>query len=283
MDKANLQTALSTAGLGRIVKDLEYIARPSIRLLATPVNESTLKPGASKLGGIPDLPSGLVWPAWKGVPMSFIAQIHLDDLQAYDEEKALPRQGMLWFFYDAKQETYGADPADRGGWKTFFLEGDLTKLQRTPAPEKLPDESRFKACSASFANEITLAQQPELEIPNFDWTDAEQGSYEKLLSTFPNPTDHAAIHHRLLGNPDTLQDDMRQECQLASHGVADADDPRADELSKGAMGWRLLFQVDSDEHAGMQWENAGMLYFWIKKDDLQKHQFDDTWLVLQSE
>jgi uncharacterized protein YwqG len=225
----------------------------------------------------------VAWPRWKGVPQSFIAQIRLEDVQPYDVNKALPAQGMLWFFYDAAQETYGENPDDRGGWFVLFKDGNLSNLQRASFPTKLPAESRFKACSVRFAQEVTLPQQPELEIPHFDWTDKEQEQYEQLLSTFPDPADRAAIHHRLLGNPDTLQDDMRLQCQLTTHGVVDMDDPRVDELSKGAKDWQLLLQVDSDEHAGMRWANNGMLYHWIRQEDLQARQFDHTWLVLQSE
>ena len=76
---------------------------------------------------------------------------------------------------------------------------------------------------------------------------------------------------------------MRLQCQLVSHGITDETDPHAAELAKGAMDWLLLLQIDSDEHAGMRWGNAGMLYYWIKRDDLKAQHFDDTWLVLQSE
>jgi uncharacterized protein YwqG len=283
MDKAGVQEAFIKAGLARVVKDIDFLVRPSIRISTTPVEETTLKIGASKIGGVPDLPPGANWPQWKGVPQSFIAQIRLEDAQPYDVNKVLPPAGMLWFFYDATQETYGENPADRGGWFVLFKNDDLKGLQRASAPATLPAESRFKACSLHFAHEITLPQQPELEIPHFDWTDEEQDHYEQLLSTFPDPADHAAIHHRLLGNSDTLQDDMRLQCQLTSHGVVDMDDPRVDELSKGAMDWQLLLQVDSDEHAGMRWANAGMLYYWIRQEDLRARQFDHTWLVLQSE
>ncbi len=76
---------------------------------------------------------------------------------------------------------------------------------------------------------------------------------------------------------------MRLECQLASNGVTDIDDPRAAALSKGAMDWQLLLQVDTDDTIGMRWGNTGMLYYWISLADLQARRFDSTWLVLQSE
>ena len=283
MDKAGVKAAFVAAGLSRLLKDIDRVSRPSIRLHTTPVDESTLNVGASKLGGVPDLPSGVFWPEWKGFPQSFIAQLRLDDVHEYDVAQVLPQHGMLWFFYDAQQQTFGADPSDRGGWRVLFMDGDLTGLRHATVPTKLPASSRFHSCSMTFTSEITLSQQPRLEIPDFDWTEAEQKSYEALLATFPDPSDRSIRHHRLLGNPDMIQDDMRLECQLASHGVTEITDPRVAELSKGAMNWQLLLQVDSDEPIGMHWENAGMLYYWIQAADLQARQFDNTWLVLQSE
>ncbi len=283
MDRASVQAAFNAAGLSRCVKDIDYLARTSIRLQATPGDETSIPVGASKLGGVPDLPAGVNWPEWQGLPQSFIAQIRLADAQPYDTNHQLPPQGMFWFFYDAQQQTYGADPTDKGGWRVLFTNTDKPSLQRTPAPTSLPATSQFHACTLTFANEITLSQQPQMEIPHFDWTTDEQQKYENLLSTFPTPADHAAIHHRLLGNPDTLQDDMRIQCQLTSNGVTDINDPRASALEKGVKYWQLLLQIDSDEHAGMNWENSGMLYYWIREADLKAQQFDATWLVLQSE
>jgi len=283
MDKAGVEAAFVAAGLSRLLKDIDYLAQPSIRVYTTAGDESTLSIGTSKIGGLPDLPQGIVWPTCKDLPQSFIAQIRLDDVRQYDVDKVLPEHGMLWFFYDAQQETFGADPADRGGWQVFFKEEAQAALQRTPAPPKLPTDSRFHACSLRMASEITLSQQPQLEIPNFDWTKDEQQKYEQLLSTFPDSGDRALPHNRLLGNPDTIQDDMRLQCQLVSHGVTDENDPRAGELSPGAKDWRLLFQVDSDEHAGMRWGDNGMLYYWIEQTALAARRFDATWLVLQSE
>jgi uncharacterized protein YwqG len=221
------------------------------------------------------------------LPQSFIAQIHLEDIGAYDSNNVLPHNGTLWFFYDAQQQTFGDSPANRGCWQVIFASEGSMQLRRNQAPAQLPASGQFKACSLRFASEMTLTQHPELDVPHFDWMDDEQQKYENLLSTFPSPADRASIHHRLLGHPDAIQDDMRQECQLASHGisVADADDsdPRIAELSKGAMDWHLLLQIDSDEHAGMCWGNSGMIYYWMKRGDLQADRFDTAWLVLQSE
>ena len=282
MDKDGVKAAFVAAGLSRLLKDIDLLAKDSIRLYTTPAGKYDISIGASRIGGVPDVPPGFTWPVWRGVPQSFIAQIYLNDVHQYDTNGTLPLRGMLWFFYDAKQETYGADPADRGGWSVMFSE-DYAGLQRIAAPANLPAVSQFKACTIRFASEVTLSQSPKLDIPDFDWTDDEIHKYETLLSTFPNPDDHAALHNRLLGNPETIQDDMRLECQLASHGVTDINDPRAARLSKGAKEWQLLLQIDTDERIGMRWGEAGTIYYWITESDLQKHDFDDTWLVLQSD
>ena len=283
MNKSDLQSVFANAGLSRLEKDIDSIACESIRINTTPIEESTLPVGVSKLGGAPDLPSGTVWPEWKNEPQSFIAQIRLDDIRPLNIETPLPSQGMLWFFYDAKQETYGDDPHDRGGWQVLFHES-TDNLQRTPAPASLSSTSQFSACSVRFSQEITLAQQPQLDIPNFDWTQDEQQKYEQLLASFPGSEAHATPpHHRLLGFPDTIQDDMRQQCELVSHGITDDSDPQATELEKHANEWQLLLQIDTDERIGMRWASSGMLYYWITQADMQSHTFDATWLVLQSE
>jgi len=283
MDKAGVQEAFVKAGLSRVTKDIDLLAQPSIRLITSPAKEETPAKGASKLGGMPDLPPGFEWPQWKKVPQSFIAQIRLEDVQPYDVEKVLPLKGMLWFFYDSKQETYGDNPDDKGAWLVLFKEDNFDALQPASAPDALPAKSRFRPCSIHFSQEITLPQQPELILPKFDWTDEEQQKYEDLLSTFPDQADRAQLHNRMLGNSDTLQDDMHLQSQLYSNGITDMDDPRVQELSKGANDWLLLLQVDSDHQAGMSWASTGMLYYWIKKEDLQAHNFEHTWLVLQSE
>ena len=284
MDQATLLTALNGAGLDRVSAALAGLARPSIRLTSSASAEDALPVGGSKLGGLPDLAPGTAWPDLRGVPMAFVAQIRLDDAAPYDAEHLLPATGLLSFFYDAQQQTFGADPADRAGWRVVYDDGDRARLQRLPAPDALPAAARFTACALAFAGELTLPAQPTLDQPSLSLTADEQQHYEQLLAAFPSQADHAAIHNRMLGYPETLQDDMRIQCQLVSHGVASgANDPRAAQLAGGALDWHLLLQLDSDEHAGMRWGDAGMLYYWIERDALQAKRFEDVWVVLQSD
>ena len=282
MDKVSVFTAFEQVGISRLRKDIDAVAKPSIRLYTTPVDEASLPVGVSKVGGLPDLPANLTWPEFEGLPQSFIAQIRLAEVRPYDVEGVLPETGMLWFFYDARQRAYGDDPQNCGAWQVLFQEGNLSNLQRTSAPARLPAESRFKACSVRFAGEVTLSQVPQMEIPDYDWRDEELEKYEELV-THLTPPERRAFRHRLLGYPDFIQDDMRLQCQLLSHGITDYDDPRAQELERDAMDWRLLLQVDTDERIGMRWSSTGMLYYWITSTNLQARRFETIWLVMQAD
>ncbi len=275
----NVQAALEQAGFKSLVPHLDVITRPSIRVHSVPVEDATLQVGASKIGGLPDLIPGIAWPEWQGVPQSFVGQIRLADVHAYDGESVLPSAGLLTFFYNAKQDTYGV-AGDAGSWHVFFTE-DTSNLKRTPTPSKLPAESQFKASSLTFDSQLTLSPQPQLEVPGLPWTDADQQRYDPIYAQFTTDATDKTPRDQMLGHPLTLQDDMRVQCETASQGIADStNDP---ELARKALRWQLLFQIDSDERIRMQWASAGLLYYWITQEDLQARKFDRTWLVLQSD
>lgn len=283
MDKTSIESAMRQAGLAQLVPALDQLILSSIRLSTNPSYETAIQPGQSKLGGLPDLPPGTAWPALKDEPMEFIAQIQLADAHPLDTAGVLPAQGLLSFFYDSSQQTYGSDPNDRAGLRVFYFTQPPSALQRTEAPASLPAQGRARVCSVGMRDELTLPQRPNLEIADLQWTADDQQRYDNALQQLTSAETHPI--HRLLGHPDTIQDDMRLQCQLAANGVADpgAAPERVRQLTPGANEWILLLQVDSDPGIGMRWADAGMLYFWIRRDDLAQKRFDGVWVVLQSE
>ena len=79
---------------------------------------------------------------------------------------------------------------------------------------------------------------------------------------------------------------MQLECRLVANGLYCGNasgyrDPRAALLRPGAADWRLLFQVDSQDEAGMMWGDLGRRYYWIRHEDLTARNWDRTWLILQ--
>jgi uncharacterized protein YwqG len=285
MSPDTLRSALGTAGLTGLLDHLDALTRPAIHVTTRAVDQSAVAPGASALGGQPDLPRGVAWPAKQGAPLSFIAQIRLEETHPYDAAHLLPVSGLLSFFYDAQQSTYGTDPADRDGFRVLYTPGSLAGQQRVPFPAALPATDRFTPCAVSYSSQMTLAQQPDLEIPSLAWTPDLQQRYDSAVASLPGGGQQPTPQDQLLGFPNTLQDDMRLQCQLASHGIAmqnAATDPRTQALAPGASNWLLLLQVDSDPHAGMRWGDGGMLYYWIERDALQRASFDNVWAALQT-
>jgi hypothetical protein len=76
----------------------ERALRPAIRIYTRRVADDALPIGASHLGGEPDLPDGSSWPHADGFPMSFVAQLRLDEVAPFDRERELPDAGLLSFF-----------------------------------------------------------------------------------------------------------------------------------------------------------------------------------------
>src|SRR5262249_22081861 len=151
----------------------------SLRLKTRAVDEGQLAPGASKLGGLPDLPAGTAWPAWNGTPLGLVAQIQLAEAHAFPAAHALPDAGWLYFFYDGRQQAFDDQPGDRGAWQVLYAPAG--PLARQAAPATLPGESRFKPCAIEFAPEATLPKDPQVFVPKLDWKDDEQQKYEDLL------------------------------------------------------------------------------------------------------
>src|SRR5687768_6791020 len=135
---------------------LKGLVRNSIRITTKRVDEDILSVGASKIGGMPDLPSDIDWPYWQDKVLSFIAQFDLSEVSQYDEGRVLPASGMLYFFYDAIELPGGYDPADRGGWRSFYFGGDTSSLTRIAPPPELSEPGRFSSCALEFHKELTI-------------------------------------------------------------------------------------------------------------------------------
>ena len=235
---------------------------PAIELVADP-DAGPGAPGASKLGGAPDVGPGFSWPSYKGRPLSFVAQVDLAAAARFPFASVLPARGTLAFFYDPAQETWGFDPGDRGSWLVHH-EPDPAVLAPARAPASLSGDAVYPEVALQLAEIETVPP------------DAQEDDDEE-----------ASVRHQLLGHPSPIQgSEMELECQLASHGLYVGDpsgfaDPRAKALGAGASEWRLLLQVDSDDAASMMWGDCGRLYFWITEDALRRRAFEECWMILQ--
>ena len=255
-----------------------HLCKPAILVVKT--QETT----ASYFGGAPPSYPGFVWPIKDGHPLSFLACFSCAELPRRSELDWLPQSGFLLFFYDLANQPWGFDPKDRGGWKTIYISPE-TKLSDSPAipPQVLTKEAVLPKKFVKFtATELPPSPETD-EIASLGLSEKERDAFidyrSMLYGDQPN--------HQIGGYPDPVQNpDMDLECQLASHGLYLGDptgyrDPRAAALRPGARDWSLLFQMDFDDDLGVMWGDAGMIYFWVRREDARARNFENTWLVLQ--
>lgn len=248
--------------------------RPAVRLTATPVEQDDLPIGASRMGGLPDLPLGFGWPEWlatrqewdakarqmRKLPparerLDFLAQINLADVAHVLPDSGLPATGSLLFFYDGVAQPWGFDPADRGGARVAYVDVSPEGLRRGGRQR---DDFSTKPCRLTPSLLWTIDESLGSEDPD-DWDAID--SLRERLGLRPDE----GLHH-VLGHPQPVQGDMQLQCQLVANGLycgnaSGYNDPRRATLEPGAADWRLLLQIDTDEHGpGWMWGDCGRIY-----------------------
>ena len=246
---------------------------------------SDLVVGASKLGGTPDLPDGFNWPVFRGKPQHFVLQVNLADIAGMTSLKGqLPKSGLLSFFYDLEEQPWGYDPAAIDGFHVSYFQNcaELRRQVTQPALEEfaleLREEITLPGLGHRTANALTCSNT---------WTDDMYDAYSVLVADLGSTTPgRSGGKHRLLGHSENIQGDMQLEAQLVTNGLycgnaSGYEDPRRESLEQHAEDWMLLLQLDSDDMGNFMWGDSGMLYYWIRKQDLHELRFDRVWMTLQ--
>lgn len=285
-----------------VAEQWAHTALPFVRLIPdTPEEEDRTPIGASKIGGLPDLPANTRWPtrpayaypkdghsrapeASAPAPLSLLAQINLADVAAHEIELDLPRNGLLLFFFDIESQPWGFDPFDAPGAQVIYVPPG-TKTDRLPHPD----------ARALSARSLRLVQGQSLVSPEWilealrgNISLDERDDLEEALETLSDE-DYALItsgDHIMGGRAAEVQGSMELECQLVANGIycgnsEGYNSDRAKHLAPGAADWRLLLQLDSDDKAEWMWGDCGRLYFWCREQDIAARRFDKAWTILQ--
>jgi len=291
-----IREALRAAGLEHLADVAERLTLPAIRIEPTMVGEDTISIGASKLGGRPDLPPDFVWPEWKGAGLTFLAQFRLSDLIVYDVERLLPSKSLLYFFYEVVTQPWGMEPPDRGAWQVAFYDGATAALERTSSPypvdpTRSPAPHRLDYTAILTVPDYTLVEH---------FTDIHM-SEEEIDRYIDFEFAYGGFRHQVLGHAHQIQSPMQLRCELGLSSrwfneifqqTERRLTPEGERLeAKAIENWRLLLQLDSIETAtptalgypwDVDWGLGGMLYFYIRKDDLAQRRFSSAWLQLQT-
>lgn len=206
--------------------------------------------GASRLGGMADLPVGASWPQRDGRPMAMLAQIDLAEAAPYlDGDEPLPREGLLSLFVDP-----GA-LEEPGSWQLWFTDAGVDLTRRAPPPE-LGGEDRLAAARVVFEREMSWPtwESAALDALGLSWPQIQ--AYGDAADFFEDRP-----IHRMLGHPTLLQ----------GHDPHDADPNLC-----------LLLQIDTDDALGWSIGDVGCLYIWIAHGDLAAGRFERAMLQVQS-
>ena len=266
------------------------VAKNEILMQVT--EEGNASADGSKIGGKPWLPSDFAWPTFTDReekttrPLSFLCQINLADVRGYDRDRLLPERGMLYFFYECESFRWGFDPEDKGCARVFYFE-NTDGFAPMEWPEGIGEEYVVPEMAVCFTARRSYPKYEELAFHSH--VDCDWEAYDTLLEKLGADTE--AEDHKLLGYADIIQDEMLSECERVSRGLF-CGDPESyrgiseDEeasIQRGARDWTLLLQLSTLEKGDweLMWGDCGMLYFYVKKQDLAAKNFENAWFALQ--
>ncbi|HEY4241816.1 MAG TPA: YwqG family protein [Kofleriaceae bacterium] len=244
--------------------------QPAIAIDATPVAAADaldeaieqLPLGASRFGGIPDLPPGAAWPMREDVPMEFVAQLRLVDVAPLDPLGRLPARGSLLFFYNSQ---WVCSDADRNGacCAVLFHDGPDDTLVRTPPPriqfqgeyDREPRTTPRVHGMESLA--FTATESAPASVSPWAPEGSEAGWQDFAADHAEEWRDGEYDHHAL---------GFVQAQDYANAHVHGTDD-------------QLLLQVDSD--LSFEWGDCDRLYFLLTKEQLAARAFDQVRIYSQ--
>ena len=262
--------------------------------ISTEFNNNSEIIDKSKIGGKPYLPKDFIWPYYQGLPLSFLAQISLEEVSLLDKDKLLPSTGMLYFFYELETQEWGYSPQNKGCAKVFYFE-DSSNFELIDFPKNMEDDYKIPEFKINFKSNISLPSYEDFfnlvedkeelkDITENEFYDIYHSAYDELSKKYLVPIEK---YIKLLGYPDVIQNSMEEECAAIARGfnMGGIGYPKKykEEIKKASKDWILLFQMDTIETSNyeLMFGDCGHIYFWIKKEDLANKNFENIWLILQ--
>lgn len=281
-----LRERFAERGLVEAAEDLIARARGAVAIRRERCDDADIPIGASKLGGLPDLPPGVEWPTRDGYPLGFLGQFAIADVPEVEGEVRLPGRGLLSVFFIQQLETWGHEPTDWGAWRLLYRRdtAGLSRVRRAPARAFYWDEPEFdepfRACRVWYET-VTTYPAPGAQFHKRDDWSAVSGAYYDITRGR-----RGAPGHQFFGHEFDPYSQAPYRCVLLTNGlrvgVARSRDEQArvDALVETQQGdWVLLLQIQADDETQWNWGDIDTLYFWIRRQDLEAGEFDKVWCI----
>jgi len=181
MDLKEISKGCKECGLDELFEFLEPFAKNAIKIETQTKNDDDIAVGASKFGGLPDLPDSLVWPSNENGALSFVTQINFAEAGRFDIDSLLPKSGMLYLFYDKNLRVWGYDPADKNGFVVIFSDVNHGLLSRRSSENLEGENFIFNARSLSFKNEVNLPSLQSSLVPFGKFSEEEWEAYHEII------------------------------------------------------------------------------------------------------
>lgn len=255
---------------------INSIARPALLLRTKERPEAKIPVGATKIGGSPDLPEAIPWPAYQdGKPLAFLAQIDLGEVTRWGSFiHGLPTNGLLsvfsvWGWIDEDD----LDPkVPQEGWQeqTGWTVVLHTAAEKKPTRRNTPDDViSYKGAAVEPVAILSLPNhRVEPPLAALGWSDELLGRFDEMQSEFRSRQMDHWFGHR----------DAFTSChQLGGYAVFQQEFPQ--EVLE--MGLAMLLQIGTDENSGMCWGDGGELTFYTGAKELANGRFERVWGTCQ--
>lgn len=264
MKREELESKLADLKLTKFLPCFE----PATVLTPEPVPIESLAIGASRFGGVPDLPGDFPWPEVDDVPLQFLAQLDLAAISAAAPESTPIESGWLLFFANTEEVTDNYAPNEVVAYAVHQIAAG-TALERRGTPDGIEE---FPCCR--------LVAEENFDLGNFDPSAVDGPPNDEELEGLGALLEDQAegewretfgVPHQLFGKPHSIQGEVDEEAFEMHRKRLKLTDPNP----------ALLLQVASDDRAGFMWGDAGALYFMIQVEDFEAGRFDRTLLAHQ--
>ncbi|GAB1856117.1 YwqG family protein [Flavobacteriaceae bacterium MHTCC 0001] len=276
-----IRIACENADMSNYYDDVFKLVKPSILMLSEQDDSIDQIIGASKVGGIPDVPKGFDWPKREQLYLSFLLQINCKDLPV-NSFKELPKKGLISVFFGFDNDLASTSPDNTGFGQMYYF--DEEELNRIQCPNQV---QVFSPCKVSYINYPSLPHlydDNSRELWNLDFLKKEEDlddGYSNIewnlekLSGLSGVSYHKP-RHQLFGYSQSVQSENIEVIIAKSRLDIDKKfkDFSKNELEK-VLNQKLVLQVNEDSNAGIQLIDSGKIYYVGEKKN--ENLNDDLW------